>query len=87
LASHALGQAAESDAALSELIADHAEIAAYDIAQVCAKRGKSTAHSNGWSAVTHSATPGCRSWPTTDCLRRCTTIRGGPLLRKIGLVD
>ena len=39
-AQHALGHAAESDAALSELIADHADIAAYDIAQLCAKRGE-----------------------------------------------
>ena len=39
MARHALGQAAEADAALSELIAEHADIAAYDIAQVCAQRG------------------------------------------------
>jgi TolB-like protein/Tfp pilus assembly protein PilF len=37
---HTLGHAAESDAALSKLIADHANVAAYDIAEVCAWRGE-----------------------------------------------
>jgi len=39
-AQHASGHAAESDAALSQLIADHADVAAYDIALVCAWRGE-----------------------------------------------
>ena len=39
-AQHTLGHAAESDAALSTLIADHADVAAYDIALVCAWRGE-----------------------------------------------
>ena len=37
---HTLGHAADSDAALSEVITDHASIAAYDIAQVYAWRGE-----------------------------------------------
>jgi len=40
MARHALGDAAGTDAALSELIADHTQIAAYDIAQVRAQRGE-----------------------------------------------
>jgi tetratricopeptide (TPR) repeat protein len=37
---HALGRAAESDAALEELIAQHSDTAAYQVAEVCAARGQ-----------------------------------------------
>jgi hypothetical protein len=88
LARHALGQAAESDAALSELIADHAEIAAYDIAQVCAVRGE---------------VDRAFEWLERGCVQRDSGMpllandrflallhgdpRWGPLLRKVGLAD
>jgi tetratricopeptide (TPR) repeat protein len=41
MAYHALGRAAESDAALSELIDEHGQVWVYNIAQVLAFRGES----------------------------------------------
>jgi TolB-like protein/Tfp pilus assembly protein PilF len=40
MAQHTLGHAAESDAALAKLIDDHADVAAYQIAEACGWRGE-----------------------------------------------
>jgi TolB-like protein/Flp pilus assembly protein TadD len=88
LARHALGQAAESDAALSELIADHAEIAAYDIAQVCACRGE-VDRAFEWLERGYAQRDSGMPLLAND--RFLAPLhddpRWGPLLRKIGLAD
>ncbi len=60
LAELALGHAAESDAALRELIGKHGDAAAYQIAGLYAKRGDADPPSSGWSARTGNATRGSR---------------------------
>jgi TolB-like protein/Flp pilus assembly protein TadD len=88
MALHALGQAAEAEAALSELIANHAEIAAFDIALVCAQRGD-VDRAFEWlergyiqrdSGMPLLASPGLFGTLHGD-------PRWGPLLRKVGLAD
>ena len=86
MARHALGQAAESDAALSELIADHADIAAFDIALVCAQRGEVD---RAFDWLERGYTQRDSGMPLLASPRLFATLhddpRWGPLLRKAGL--
>jgi TolB-like protein/Flp pilus assembly protein TadD len=88
LARHALGQAAESDAALSELIADHAEIAAYDIAQVCAVRGEAD-RAFEWLERGYAQRDSGMPLVANDRLLAPLhdDPRWRPLLQKVGLAD
>jgi TolB-like protein/Flp pilus assembly protein TadD len=88
MARHALGQAAESDAALSELIADHAEIAAYDIAQVCAVRGE-VDRAFHWLERGYAQRDSGMPLVANDRLLEPLhgDPRWDPLLRKVGLAD
>ena len=88
MAQHALGQAAASDATLSELIADHAEIAAYDIAQVCATRGEVD---RAFEWLERGYTQRDSGMPLLANDRSLAPLhddpRWRPLLRKMGLAD
>jgi tetratricopeptide (TPR) repeat protein len=88
MALHALGQAAEADAALSELIANHAEIAAFDIALVCAQRGEVD---RAFEWLERGYTQRDSGMPLLASPRLFWTLHGdprwGPLLSKVGLAD
>ena len=88
MARHALGQAAESDAALSELIANHAEIAAFDIGQLCAQRGEID---RAFEWLERGYAQRDSGMPLLANDRFLASLhddpRWGPLLRKVGLAD
>jgi TolB-like protein/class 3 adenylate cyclase len=85
MAQHALGHTAESNAALAELIAEHAEIAAYDIAQLCAWRGE-VDRAFEWLERGHaqrdSGMPLCRNDPLLMPLH--DDPRWAPFIQKMG---
>ena len=85
---HTLGHAAESDAALSQLIADHASVAAYDIAHVCAWRGE-VDHAFEWLERGYVQRDTGMPLLATDrfLVPLHNDPRWGPLLRKVGLAD
>ena len=78
VAHNAVGNWAESDAALPELIDKHGKDSPYQVAEVYAATAVTpTRHSSGSSARTRSATRDC---PTCARTRSCAvfaTIRGG----------
>ena len=85
-ARHTLGHAADSDAALSEVITHHASIAAYDIAQVYAWRGE-VDHAFEWLERAYAQRD--TGMPLLAIDRFLTPLhddpRWVPLLRKVGL--
>ncbi|MGH9813327.1 MAG: tetratricopeptide repeat protein, partial [Candidatus Acidiferrales bacterium] len=71
LAHHALGQEKESDAALAELIKNHADTAAFQIAEVYAYRGEADRAFEWLERAYAQHDPGC------------TQFKGDPLLKNI----
>ena len=85
---HAAGRGAEADAALHELIARHAEIAAYQIAGAYAARGE-TDLAFEWLERAYTQRDGglseMKTWPSLRSLH--ADPRWGAFLRKMGLAD
>ena len=75
---HAAGRPAEADAALRELIAKHAEAAAYQVAEVYAARGETDLAFEWLERAYDASDPGLElDDGRTLASSRCTSIRGG----------
>ena len=85
MAYHALGRKAESDAALKELIAKHAEDSAYDIAYVYAVRGEPDKAFAWLDKAVEVGDPGINQITTENLFDKIhRDPRWLPFLRKIG---
>lgn len=85
---HAAGRPAEADAALRELIAKHAEAAAYQVAEVYAARGEKDLAFECLERAYNASDPGLSSMMVEPLLLSLhVDPRWGAFLSKMGLAD